>query len=103
MSRPPSAAVTLAVRIVVILPPRWLFRRNAVEFVILDDDTDMGAPLPRLVRTETRVGLQPEHVASGGDVDGVMMGRLKGSRNAAKTKLNELGDRLSNGQVYVHL
>jgi len=40
----------------------WLDTHECGRFVILDDDSDMGPLLHRLVQTDGAIGLQPEHV-----------------------------------------
>jgi hypothetical protein len=54
----------------------WLAEHNASEvpFVILDDDNDMANLLPRLVRTNSRIGLQD------GDVVRAIVLLLEGER-----------------------
>jgi hypothetical protein len=41
----------------------WLNRNPVQAFVILDDDADMGALLPHLVKTDSFTGLTPEIAA----------------------------------------
>jgi len=40
----------------------WISRNKCDSFVILDDESDMGDLMHRLIKTDWKIGLLPEHV-----------------------------------------